>query len=1033
MSLQILASDNPRILTPELVELLRAACAGERPAVLLVPSSSQALEAARSLAAYPELSLGIACTTPAAWVRERWEVWGDGRALADSQARVALSYHLAVQEAREAQDGLSHTPGMALSLSRLVREALAWLPAHAVTGLSAREQEVVDLALRYGAALHGRGLIEPCEAMAALPRIFAEQGVSLPEIVAAGFSDAPFATIGLLADLAGLCPVHVSVCEDGRPQTELARGFIAALVRAAQARGIAVEEIRTAQGAPPPVSDELALLGQALFRAGEAGIARLAATGAVRRAHATGPFAEPELIVREVGRLVEAGARSVVICAPDAGAAWDSLSARLAARGLFVQGADERPVRLTSACRAFLSFAEGICELAEAARQWESGDGQELPPMSWWPPRAIIDFLLSSLSGVPEQAAWSLDKRVRGNRALSPREVLSLLQREGTTSHACARATRLIIEGRIGSAAHLLARSRIEAGADPASDDVRILELIAQMQASAARLGIAAGTGGLPVSKLAELLGFMCEKLSLSRDLCLGTGAEPAAVRICSRAEAAHLAPASIDAIVFTQLTSAEWPLRQKDDALANLLGKLGLAAPPDPLALARHRFARSLAAARRSAVLEMSIHDRDAKPTYPAVVLAELLAVYAEGAEPPISVGTEDRPAAKLSASGASPLQTAVLELSGEDCIHDRSMLVLPRPDSGESPRLSLSATQIETYLDCPRKWFTQNRIKVDDIDADFTNMQKGSFAHVVLERTHGELLHRAAVAQGLLAEGEPLGELGAPYVAGARISASNLDEATRLLDAVFDEHLAAQRGKALRKESQSLVPHTASEQYQIELLRRDLHATLAFEHEHLAGFEPRYFELRFGRGEGMRTVDYAGAELVGTIDRIDVDERGEAIVIDYKHKSAPSVVSDYNVFPKEGPGEGFRLEDLGLPRHIQTLAYAQIIRRIHPELKIVGALYLSTRGATSDRHALAGLATEGALARVLGEDAARVWGGAMCPPPGTDLHGLLDATEKLVAAALERLADARIEADPRDAESCRFCPVLRCERRLA
>lgn len=1033
MSLQILVSDNPEILTPELIGLLRAARADGRPAVLLAPSFSQALEASQALAAYPELSLGITCTTPDAWVRERWEVWGDGRALADQQARLALSYHLAVQETKGAQDGLSHTPGLALSLSRLVREALAWLPSPAIAELSAPEQRLVDLALRYKAVLHERGFIEPCEAMAALSSIFAEQGIILPEVVATGFSDASFATIEFLADLAALCPIHVSICEDGRPQTELARGLIASLTRAARARGIVAEKARAAHEAPPAVSGELTLLEQALFRAGEKGVARPVATGAVRQAHATGPFAEPELIVRELVRLVEEGARSIVICAPDAGAAWSGLSARLAARGLFVQGADARPVCLTSACRAFLSFAGGVCDLVEAARQWESGDGQGLPPMSWWPPRAIVDFLLSSISGVPEQAAWNLDKRMRGNRALSPREVLALLQREGTTSHACARSTRLIVEGRIGSAARLLARSLVESGADPASDDVCVLELIAQMQATAARLGIAASGHASPsASKLVELLGFMCEKLSLSRSLCIGTGAEPATVRICSRTAAAQLAPASSDAIVFTQLTSAEWPLRQKDDALTNLLAKLGLAVPADPLALARHRFARSLAAVRRSVVLEMSIHDLDARPTYPAVVLAELLASYAAGAEPPVSMGAEDQPAAKLSASGTPLLQTAVLELPGEDYVQDRSMLVLPHPGSGRSRGLSLSATQIETYLDCPLKWFTQNRIKVDDIDADFTNMQKGSFAHVVLERTHGELLRRAAVACGLLAEDESLEKLGAAYVAGARISASNLGEATRLLDAVFDDHLASQRGKALRKESQSLVPHTASEQYQIELLRRDLHATLAFEHERLAGFEPRYLELRFGRGEGMRTVDYAGAEFVGTIDRIDVNERGEAIVIDYKHKSASSVASEYNVFPKKGPGEGFRLEDLELPRHIQTLAYAQIVRRIYPELNVVGALYFSTQGATPDKHTLAGLATGGALARIVGEDAAQVWEGAMRPPCGTDFHELLDATERLVAAAIERLADARIEAAPRDAESCRFCPVLRCTRRL-
>ena len=46
--------------------------------------------------------------------------------------------------------------------------------------------------------------------------------------------------------------------------------------------------------------------------------------------------------------------------------------------------------------------------------------------------------------------------------------------------------------------------------------------------------------------------------------------------------------------------------------------------------------------------------------------------------------------------------------------------------------------------------------------------------------------------------------------------------------------------------------------------------------------------------------------------------------------------------------------------------------------------------------------------------------------------MEALLDASEDQIAQKMERLLAGDIEASPLDAEACRFCPVLNCERRL-
>ena len=384
---------------------------------------------------------------------------------------------------------------------------------------------------------------------------------------------------------------------------------------------------------------------------------------------------------------------------------------------------------------------------------------------------------------------------------------------------------------------------------------------------------------------------------------------------------------------------------------------------------------------------------------------------------------------------------------------------LTAARGVRAEQDRPLLSASQIETYLECPYKWFSLRRLRLSDADALFSGAETGTFAHRVLELTRAELIARAverACGQDGLARAraqhpgamqeEPYRERVAELVARAQASpeerlpgssprtSAQLAEAREVLDEEFDAHLSHQyQLVGARPMPQALVAHSAQEHGCLHALRRDLSSLLDYESTMLFGFEPRFLEWRFGRGgEG---VDYAGVRLTGTVDRIDVDAHGQAVVIDYKHKhkSDSSFAREYDALPEDG----FDPAALFAPRRVQSLIYAQVVRRAFPGLSVRAAVYLCTRGD----HALAGAVDENLVDVVFGDRSLKTQrrgrvsvprSASFAQPDARGMEALLDSCEQVVADAVSRMLDGDIEAAPADVAACQFCPVLNCERRL-
>ena len=1109
MALQIQWTRDERLMGADVVQLLRERlAAGEDPTVF-VPGYDQQLQAQRQLAHAGGLSLGVTTTTPLAWAKERWGVWGDGSQLVDGMSRrLLVRVAMAAFNDMPGDEKLAENPGTVHLLGQLATQALPWLPlapdgsldlVHAsCLSLTDGERTAISVVGRYACELRIRHLIEKSELFYQLVDSLLEAGVSLGPMVVVGYSSMGRALRHLLAELSRHTQVTIVFLAGNAEYQAACRDLAGQL-------GAEVGEPSLPKGELPYQREgELQDLLDGLFCGREH---FLDAGGAVSLLEAEGVHAEAELVARRVTRLVDDGASSVAVVAPDLARAWRELAPKLSARGISCQGELRVALRDSKESQAFFDYAHAVARLAELDQTWpeleQTPEGKyvRLGSMDWWPPRELTEFLLSDLSFVPTEQAWRLDLNWRKNRLLTPADVLQSLQNPKRTSVPVAQATTELLKGRLGSAASKLLAplaGRIEPGLDDyvrgldgkevwqterAQDQladtscVGILSQLIKVASTLKQLGFTADPavdGHVSLTILVDLAEDALTDTSIETHPTIGVDEDgsSATVRIMSAKTAGIAEPAAFDALVLVGQSSEESPIGTGDDALSSLLVTLGVESQRDLVREQRVLFLQMIAAARHNLVVEHSLHDRALKERWPSVMLAELVSCYRTGEDSEsgrgtggLSVQSLDEYEADANASPTGlPSTLCGSEKVGDDGVVSpalRGIVVVPPEGRVElrDGRPLLSASQLESYLECPYKWFSLRRLSLRDNDAGFTGAEMGTFVHKVLELTHTQMLDQALVAAGVERDPETRGAAFAQPLPGSRVSSSDpegIAAAQKVLQGQFDQVLREQyrlQGRGAR--SQALVPHSGEDQGYIEELRRDLLSEIEYEAGLFTGFEPRLFEWSFGRGE--ESVEYAGAYLLGTVDRVDVDAHGQAVVIDYKHRGTASILSEYGVTDPDGEGD-----DFVLPRRVQSLVYGQVVRRRYPDLRVVAAVYLGTKGdhcvmgAVSDNleervfgeHPLSKRQRERALVDDRGtfgmdklpakdqldtgiEGAEGTNGGTGSAGPAHGMDALLDATEAAVAEKVDELIHGNIEANPRDDAACTYCPVLNCSKR--
>jgi hypothetical protein len=399
------------------------------------------------------------------------------------------------------------------------------------------------------------------------------------------------------------------------------------------------------------------------------------------------------------------------------------------------------------------------------------------------------------------------------------------------------------------------------------------------------------------------------------------------------------------------------WLSEDERRGLAEASG-LRLPLPDSPLAAERYLFYAAIS--RPEQLLALSWHSagEDGDSTFPSLFIDDVCdlfhnelrqqrALRAAGAadwpgpgQPPASWGAREL------ALSSPPQEPPILRP-----LQDQRLLAELREDR------IWSASSLKNWMDCPVRWFVESFLRARDIDPDAEPLARGGLAHAVLKDT----------LEGLKRD-----------TGSARLTPARLALARSLLHQALDRHA-------------SDFPLSVSPERIPGVRRRleaDLERYLEYASEQDWPLEPTHLELGFGFAEeesSLPPLDLGqGVQVRGRIDRIDVNDQGQAVVYDYKGAYAP-------------PPDKWLAE-----RHLQAALYMRVAEQLlHHE--VVGGFYQPLAGRD--------LRARGVLVADSGVALDCVRGDTRT---AEDVEGLLDDTLNLAIEAARQADAGRLEARP-------------------
>ena len=1043
MGLLLYKQQTGAFLSNSVQEQLEASLERWGSAQLIVPSPDAVLLVKRQLGAIQELSVGVNVSTFDEWMRDQWKLYGNSDRLLSTTLRKVFFQQVLDGMSADELGSLNAGKGTVELLSKLAPEYLTELDQIMTSGqLSAGQMSACKVLERYKVLLEEKSYVEVCQCLDYLLQSIPTHG---PALIFSRVEDLSEARLQFVRKLSQKRDVVFSLYVPEGPAGYAAEQQLELV-------GSPGCDCRVdAELAPAAKSQELNDLLARVFRATEGN--EVTPSGAVTFLSPLGQLAEAESISRYISQCVESGSKSFVVYTSDSQRVWDALSQKLAAKGIAAHYKRSVRIQDSLAGRAFANLIDAYVTLRERAELEKNIDYQasehQMGDMSWWPPRSLTDYLISPISGISVERAWMLDKSWRGNRTLYATRVLETLSKAAMSSRLCAETIKSLELGRIGSAAQRIIEYLSAETSDEQPESAQSKETLLQNQESLKVMSKI-------VSSAQELheagLKLTPQTLKSFIDLCkdqavmmpVSNGIESdIQVLIAPVIQAHSFEPHMFDTVIFQGMDTLNFGVKASDGALQEFIRH----ASKTPKVSEFARYQRDFYAALITASTSVAFEKIEQKDVFNAVALSEVKACYPKDYAKKTGVARgEEEVLVNLLPQAADPERVAELPTieSGEIDPKLKNIVVLPRHLTRETLEQELqglievsreglpllSASQIETYLECPYKWFTQRRIKISQVDTEFAPMQIGTFIHRVLELTHATLLAEALGCD--VAEVDSMVESALLQdIAGSRITSDNLDHAKQVLDSCFAQVWDEQFNNINRASSNELIPHSIQERKQVENIRENLKDLLEFEASHFIGYQPRFFELRFGREENV--VEYAGAQFTGSIDRVDVNAHGQALIIDYKHKAT----KDLKAYSAKLSLDSELSKEI-LPRHVQSAIYAQIMRKqlTKYELEPVAAIYLGTKEQKDKpSFALAGMATEAATEHIWNihpeDKKLRDQAVMVVSQNSAEFADYLDAWESLIAQKVQAMLSGDVRANPCDKDACRYCPVKLCDKR--
>ena len=1042
MGLLLYKQQTGAFLSNSVKEQLEASLERWGSAQLIVPSSDAVLLVKRQLGAIQELSVGVNVSTFDEWMRDQWKLYGSSDRLLSTTLRKIFFQQVLDGMSADELGSLNAGKGTVELLSKLAPEYLIELDQIMASGqLSAGQMSACKVLERYKMLLEEKSYVEVCQCLDYLLQSIPAQGAAL---VFSRVEDLSETRLKFVRKLSQKRDVVFSLYVPKGPA-----GY-AAEQQLELVGGPGCDCRVNAEPAPASKSQELNDLLARVFRATEGN--EVTPSGAVTFLSPLGQLAEAESISRYISQRVESCSKSFVVYTSNSQKVWEALSQKLAAKGIAAHYKRSVRIQDSLAGSAFASLVDAYVTLNERAELEKNIDYQasehQMGDMSWWPPRSLTDYLISPISGISVERAWMLDKSWRGNRTLYATRVLETLSKAAMSSRLCAETIKSLELGRIGSAAQRIIEY-LSAETYEQSEAAQFEETSLQNQESLKVMNkIVSSAQELHEAGLKLTPQTLKSFIELYKDqtvmMPVSNGIQSdIQVLIAPVSQAHSFEPHSFDAVIFQGMDTLNFGVRASDGALQEFVRH----ASKTPKVSEFARYQRDFYTALTTASTSVAFEKVEQKDVFNAVALSEVKACYPKDYAKMTGVARgEEEVLVNLLPQATDPERVAELPTieSGEIDPKLKNIVVLPRHLTRETLEQELqglievsreglpllSASQIETYLECPYKWFTQRRIKISQVDTDFAPMQIGTFIHRVLELTHATLLAEAlgcdvadvdSVVESSLLQDIP----------GSRITSKNLDHAKQVLDSCFAQVWDEQFNNINRASSNELIPHSIQERKQVENIREELKDLLEFEASHFIGYQPRFFELRFGREENV--VEYAGAQFTGSIDRVDVNAHGQALIIDYKHKAT----KDLKAYSAKLSLDSELSKEV-LPRHVQSAIYAQIMRKQLTKYKLepVAAIYLGTKEQKDKpSFALAGVATEAATEHIWNmnpeDKKLRDQAVMVVSQNSAEFADYLDAWESLIAQKVQAMLSGDVRANPCDKDACKYCPVKLCDKR--